>query len=799
MRAMNRNLAIALVLLISICVPANSGAADFAPAKSYPVGTSPSAVVIGDFNGDGKPDIAVANLGSANVSILLGNGDGTFKGAVNSPAGPAPYALAVGDFNRDHKLDLIVISPGDATTGTPGVANILLGAGDGTFQPPVQIKAGQSPLSMAVGDLNGDTKLDLIIGDRSDASLSVLLGNGDGTFQPAKIISLGRSGAIASTIVGDFNGDGKPDLVADGGILLGNGDGTFQTPGPGADSADPGFFSAGDFNYDHRVDLVGLARIPPPPSCHEFCISTFRVILYLGNGDGTFNSGVLVGSSFIFHSANIIAADFNADNKLDLFMKQGDSGTLLLGAGNGSSFTEVSPIDPPTGVVSLAGTFIASADFNGDGLPDMVLTASSTNSITVLLNTSPTSGADLALTTYPTQANALVGDKLSYTVTVFSEGPHDASGVILTENLPSGLKLVSAQPSQGTCTGTTTITITCDLGSIADPSAAAVSFTVTPTAEGTFTDALQLAATQPDLNSKNNSASISVTAVVPADLAVSAAASQNVGSPGDEVTVSVLISNGGPAAATNVTLADSTDTTQISNVTISAGGCTMNTAWINCTLGTLASGSNVTMSYIVTLGAAGFAANTTIASDESDQNPSNNIANLTITVSDFTISPAATSVTVKRGSQVTDVLVFPAKGGFSGTIGLKCLVSGPSPMPTCALSPSSVASGADSTLTISALAMATALSPSPGRMPPAPLYAALLPLGITGLIIATGFAKTRRRVWALCLLLTATILPAACGGGGSGPQQPQVQSYTVTVTATSGAIQHSAAIAVAVE
>src|ERR1700687_4218540 len=99
MRGMYRNLAAAFVLLISLGYPAKGGAVDFAPPKSYPVGTSPSAVVVGDFNSDGKSDIAVANSGSANVSVLLGNGDGTFKDAVNSAAGPSPSALAAGDFN----------------------------------------------------------------------------------------------------------------------------------------------------------------------------------------------------------------------------------------------------------------------------------------------------------------------------------------------------------------------------------------------------------------------------------------------------------------------------------------------------------------------------------------------------------------------------------------------------------------------------------------------------------------------------------------------------------------------------
>src|SRR5712664_3550517 len=580
MRGMNRHLAAAFVLLISLGYPAKSGAVDFAPPKSYPVGTSPWAVVVGDFNGDGKPDLAVANSGSANVSVLLGNGDGTFKDAVNSSAGPSPQALAVGDFSGDHKLDVIVISP--------GVANMLLGNGDGTFQPLVKISAGQSPFSVVVGDLNGDKKNDLIVGDQSDESLGVLLGKGDGTFQPASTISLGSSGAISSIVVADFNGDTNPDVVAatpaGAVILAGHGDGTFQAPTLVADSTHGGFLLAGDFDNDHKVDLALRATIPPASGCHLFCFSRAVVIVYRGNGDGTFNSGVQVAGSLIqFMSAGIVAADFNSDNKLDLFMEIRGFGNLLLGEGNGGSFIGVPPIDSGA---RTHPSFIAAADFNGDSLSDLVLTYSLTNSVTVLLNTSPTSGADLALTLNSSQTNAAVGIDLSYTVSIYSEGPQDASGVILTDNLPSGLKLVSAQPSQGNCTGTTTIT--CDLGAMADPSAATVQFTVTPTTAGTFTDALVVAATQPDLNSKNNSASITVTAVLPADLSVSATASETTAIPGDKVTVSVNAANSGPGAATNVTLTDNvTDSTQISNVTISSGSCAMSSGQITCALGTL--------------------------------------------------------------------------------------------------------------------------------------------------------------------------------------------------------------------
>src|ERR1700687_501069 len=662
MRGMYRNLAAAFMLLISLGYPAKSGAVDFAPPKTYPVGTSPSAVVVCDFNGDGKPDLAVANAGSANVSVLLGNGDGTFNDAVNSSAGPSPHALAVGDFNGDHKLDLIVI--------IPGVANMLLGNGAGTFQPPVQVNAGQSPFSVAVADLNGDKKIDLVVGDLSNESLSVLLGNGDGTFQPAKTISLGSSGAVRSIVIADFNGDTNLDVVAatpaGAFILAGHGDGTFQASAPGAEisGALGGFLLAGDFDNDHKGDVVFRAIIPPSPNCHLFCFSKVSLILYRGNGDGTFNSGVFVGgTSLASDSWGVVAADFNADNKLDLFKGIPRIGNLLLGEGNGGSFLGAPPIDFGAG----NRTFIASADFNGDSLPDLVLTDSTNNSVTVLLNTSPTSGADLALTLNSAQANAAVGIDLSYTVSVYSEGPQDASGVILTDNLPLGLKLVSAQPSQGTCTETTTTT--CDLAARSDPSAATVQFTVTPTTAGTFTDALVVAATQPDLNSKNNSASITVTAVLPADLSVSATASETTATPGDKVTVSVNAANSGPGAATNVTLADNvTDSTQISNLTVSSGSCAISPGQIRCALGTLASGANVTSTYIVAAGTTGFDNNLNISSDQPDQNTNNNSASVGIAVSDFTVSPAATSLTMKRGGQVSEVLSFPAQGGFSGSI-----------------------------------------------------------------------------------------------------------------------------------
>ena len=206
-----------------------NGDGTFQAAVSYIAGSDPYSAAVGDFNGDGKLDLAVANAGSANISIFLGKGDGTFLVAVNYGTGPNPVSVAVGDFNRDGKPDLAVANNG-AASGSPykplinASVSVLLGNGDGTFQTAVNFDAGLSPFSVVLGDFNGDDQLDLAVANEGglmwpnqfSRGVSVLLGNGDGTFQPAFNYSAGaRPDSVA---VSDFNGDGKFDLaVANGG------------------------------------------------------------------------------------------------------------------------------------------------------------------------------------------------------------------------------------------------------------------------------------------------------------------------------------------------------------------------------------------------------------------------------------------------------------------------------------------------------------------------------------------------------------------------------------------------------
>ena len=175
-------------------------------ASPVGVGNGPDSVAVGDFNGDGKLDLAVANLFSDNVTILLGDGKGGFSKPAGSPVGAGfePFSVAVGDFNGDGKPDL-------AVTSTVGGVTILLGDGKGGFPTGATVGAGNSPVSVAVGDFNGDGKLDLAVANDISGNVTILLGDGKGGFPTGATVGAGNS--PVSMAVGDFNGDGKPDLA----------------------------------------------------------------------------------------------------------------------------------------------------------------------------------------------------------------------------------------------------------------------------------------------------------------------------------------------------------------------------------------------------------------------------------------------------------------------------------------------------------------------------------------------------------------------------------------------------------
>jgi hypothetical protein len=350
----------------------------------------PQSVAVADFNGDGKLDLAVPVYSIftplSDVNILLGNGDGTFKPGPAFPlTGQNVNNAAVADFDGDGKPDLALSLP-DANQ-----VQVLLGHGDGTFTPMPQISVN-GVFVVATGDLNGDGKADLVTVNVGPGTLSILFGNGDGTFTAAAPITLPGTGpggealAAESVVSGDFNRDGIPDLAVANGprfsqgapgwvtILLGNGDGTFtakaESPAAGGQ---PLFIVAADLNNDGIPDLVVSDMNSGYPELGNLTV-------LIGKGDGTFTpTAVSPQTGSIPYS--VAVADFNGDGKPDLVTADAGSNTLTVLTGNGDG-TFAAPLSPAAGTNPI---FAAVGDFNGDGIPDLAAANNSTNSVTVLL------------------------------------------------------------------------------------------------------------------------------------------------------------------------------------------------------------------------------------------------------------------------------------------------------------------------------------------------------------------------------------------------------------------------------
>ncbi len=210
------------------------------PFQPIPTGNGPDAVVAGDFNGDGHLDLAIANGGDNDVSILLGNGDGTFQESVQYAVGSDPYAIVAGDFNGDGHLDLAVANQGSFDDNgnlipASSSVSVLLGNGDGTFQSQVTYAVGNEPIAIVAGDFTGNGRTDFAVVNTGDNDVSVLLGDGDGTFQNQIEYPAGVN--PDALVTGDYTGDGRRDLAVTNfgsnyaSVLLGNGDGTFSIPG----------------------------------------------------------------------------------------------------------------------------------------------------------------------------------------------------------------------------------------------------------------------------------------------------------------------------------------------------------------------------------------------------------------------------------------------------------------------------------------------------------------------------------------------------------------------------------------
>jgi hypothetical protein len=336
----------------------------------YPVGHTPYGVVVGDFNGDGKVDLAITNATDNTVSILLGNGDGTFQPQATYNVGGQPGPIAVGDFNGDGKLDLAI---GNLTGQS---ISVLIGNGDGTFRSQVTYStSGVTPISIAVGDFTGAGKLDIVIADYPYSTVQIMIGNGNGTFQPG----LASTGTAPVAIApGHFDGSGWLEIVEysqiGGGNILQGGPAGFFASLPGHfdwDTYAPTYYASsiavGDFNRDGKLDL---AVTDPYDN---------KVTIMLGSGAASFGGEITIPTN---NPLSVAVGDFNGDGKLDLAVTHPSNNTvgIILGNGDGTFQPEIG-----YGVGSSPYS-VAVGDFNGDGIPDLAVTNAAGNTVSILFS-----------------------------------------------------------------------------------------------------------------------------------------------------------------------------------------------------------------------------------------------------------------------------------------------------------------------------------------------------------------------------------------------------------------------------
>jgi hypothetical protein len=389
-----------LVLVVASALSAAPAAAqlnEFGSPVAYPAGIGASCAAAADFNRDGVLDLAVVDpdTGTQGVSILLGNGDGSFQAPQTIAFQTNAVCVVAGDFNGDGNPDLAV------SQGSDDTVSILLGNGDGTFRAPIAYPVGGTSDGMALGDLNVDGNLDLVVaniagGANNNGNVAVLLGKGDGTFQPAVNYEAAKGPIVVA--LGDFNHDGALDMAvvnarSNGSsgngsvsILMGNGNGTFQAATNYTTGMGPQSIAVADFNGQGNLDLAVLI----PGAELEF---------FKGNGDGTF--GGVTTLALDRYAAQVVAADVNDDGVPDLVVPDGQDATIgvLLGHGDG---TFQPATDYPAGPDAI---YAVVADFNGDGRPDLAVSNGVGNEVSILLNLGAVPSVSLSPTSlsFPTQ------------------------------------------------------------------------------------------------------------------------------------------------------------------------------------------------------------------------------------------------------------------------------------------------------------------------------------------------------------------------------------------------------------
>ena len=727
-----------------VAVLIGNGDGTFQSPVPYATGLQPGSVVIGDFNGDGKPDLATSNSTSDNISILLNNGNGTFPAHVEYPTGLAPGNIISGDFNGDGKLDLVV----STETGI----SLLLGNGDGTFRPRLDyVISGAGPL--AAGDFNSDGKLDLAVGSQP---LVVLLGNGDGTFQTAP--PSGSAGGYPA--VGDFNADGKPDLLMSGAtIMLGNGDGTFREPF--GVSGGTGIVAVVDINHDGVPDVVG------------------------GTGYSTAAGEIVVLLSTAFKAVAPAALNFGSQ-----------------GVGT-TSAPQTITISNPASVSFNISSIAASGNFSQTNDCGVSLAAGAHCTITVSFSPTASGLESGAITLSDSTKASPAAIPLSGTgvngpaLTVNPDRAIFSSQTVGTSSKPAPVMLLNTGNSGLSITGisiagqdSSDFTQTNNCGaSLAAGGACAVNVTFTPTTGGSRMASISISGTEPG---SPQSVELVGTALGPAATLSPTTltfASQTVGATSTAQTATLTNSGNAPLNITSISASGDFAQTNTCGTSLAIGS----SCQISVTFTPSASG-NRTGSITVAQGGGG--GPLTIA-----------LSGAGVAVPDFTVGLASgsqASQTVAAGQNAQFSLAVAPAGTFTGTVNLSCSVTPTtSPAPTCSLSSSGVQLGSSGTQTVT-VTVGTA-APVAAR---ADFLPGAMPVAWAAMFLGAGWLLPRKRklLMMIAVMTLAGASAIGCGGGGSSstshttttPGTP-AGTYTATVTATSGSLSHSTTMTVVVQ
>jgi type II secretory pathway component GspD/PulD (secretin) len=367
------------------------------PVTTLTTGNAPAFVTAASLRNDNIQDVIVSNHADDTISVFLGNGDGTFAAPVTYATGIGPTWMATGDFNNDGNIDLVVVNKGANTI------SVLLGNGDGTFKARTDFPTGAVPVSVVAGDFNGDGNLDVAVANQSDNTISLLFGDGRGNLSPPAQLSpalnvpglLATGRAPTALAVGDFNlatyasgpsaGTSILDLVVANqsdntvSVFIGNGDGSFKTPTAYPTGVAPVYVATSDFNGDGIPDLAVA----------NFTDNTVSILLGQAGSTGTANGTFGTRTNYTAGSGptSIAVADYSLDGIEDLAVTDSSSNTLSLLFGlPGGTFNANYELNVGTDPLS-----VVTADFNGSGAPDVAVANNGSNTVSVILNSTSAS------------------------------------------------------------------------------------------------------------------------------------------------------------------------------------------------------------------------------------------------------------------------------------------------------------------------------------------------------------------------------------------------------------------------